>query len=297
MKDHGHLDRLRALATHLDAGRRLSVVDVGANPLGDPPYAPLAAAGLADLIGFEPQPEAFAALADTTPEHTRFINAAVGPKGQADLNIYEGQSGLASLFRLRTDTLGYLRRFQGLPDKHSTVPVTLDTLDALEEVDRIDLLKLDVQGAELDVVRGGRSKLARAQAVIVELRYFPLYDGEPTFADVHNELIDQGFLVHKMLDHNRFAIGSRHIGKLNRRRARSQLIDGDVVYVRALDQIDTKSTDDLITLALLSAGVWTSHDLTLRCLDLLEDRGTIDATAAASYIAALPADLRRAVPA
>ncbi|WP_415402845.1 FkbM family methyltransferase [Tateyamaria sp. SN3-11] len=289
--------RLAALAQALLPTRRMAVVDVGANPLGDPPYAPLAEAGLAELIGFEPQPDAYKALSATTPAHARFINAAVGPAGTASLNIYPQQSGLASLFKLREQTLSYLRRFQAQPGNASQVPVTLDSLDALGEVPAIDLLKLDVQGAELSVLQGGRTKLAQAEAVIVELRFFPLYEDEPTLADVHTELTDQGFGMHKLLDQNRFAVGSRHIDKLNRRRARSQLIDGDAVYIRDLDRIDTKTDDALITLALFSAGVWRSHDLVLRCLETLEDRGRAHSQAASDYIAALPSDLRRAVPA
>jgi len=294
MRDGLHSKRLTDLAAALAPARPLSIVDVGANPLHDPPYAPLADAGLAHLVGFEPQAEAYAALTDDAPDHAQFINAAVGPAGTGTLHVYPRQSGLASLFQLRAQTLKYLRRFQALPDQATHHPVTLESLDALDDVPAIDLLKLDVQGAELDVIRGARRKLAQATAVIVELRYFPLYEHEPTFADVHTELTDQGFALHKMLDHNRFAVGSRHIDALNRRRVRSQLIDGDAVYIRNLDGIDDADTDALITLALLSAGAWTSHDLTLRCLEILEDRGRVPAQAALTYIADLPSDLRRA---
>ncbi|MEX0370931.1 MAG: FkbM family methyltransferase, partial [Tateyamaria sp.] len=230
--------RLADLATALAPPHPVAIVDVGANPLDNPPYAPLADAGLATLLGFEPQPDAHALLNDAAPDHATFVNAAVGAKGDAHLHLYGSQSGLASLYMLRRDTLRYLRRFQGLPDKAETLPVTVEPLDDLDAVERIDLLKLDVQGAELDVIRGGRAKLPNATAVIVELRYLPLYEGEPDLTEVHAELTTQGFRMHKMLAGNRMAVGSRYMDRVNRRRIRSQLIDGDAVYVRDLDLID-----------------------------------------------------------
>ena len=42
---------------------RVKVVDVGANPIdGSPPYAALLRAGNADIVGFEPNPNALAKL-------------------------------------------------------------------------------------------------------------------------------------------------------------------------------------------------------------------------------------------
>lgn len=46
---------------------------------------------------------------------------------------------------------------------------TLDDHEGLRDIDQIDLLKIDVQGAEMRVIRGGRRCLARAAAVLVEV--------------------------------------------------------------------------------------------------------------------------------
>lgn len=41
------------------------------------------------------------------------------------------------------------------------------------------LAKLDVQGHELSVIRGGRETLSRCQRVMMECNFAPLYEGQP----------------------------------------------------------------------------------------------------------------------
>lgn len=67
----------------------------------------------------------------------------------------------------------------------------LDSLDL--PVGRPTLLKLDVQGYELHVLRGG-SRLIRDVALIdCELSVAELYEGQPPLLDVLNEIREYGF--------------------------------------------------------------------------------------------------------
>jgi FkbM family methyltransferase len=57
-----------------------------------------------------------------------------------------------------------------VPERTSTVAVRVGTLDnwlAEEKIDRIDLIKLDVEGAELSVLKGARELLARTRPVLL----------------------------------------------------------------------------------------------------------------------------------
>jgi hypothetical protein len=62
------------------------------------------------------------------------------------------------------------------------------------------LLKIDVQGFEDRVIRGGRKTIAQAEAVIVEVQNAYLYDGQPTFRDIFMELDALGFAFSGVLD-------------------------------------------------------------------------------------------------
>ena len=60
--------------------------------------------------------------------------------------------------------------------------------------------KIDVQGFEDRVIRGGRQTLKQAAAIVVELSSYPLYTGQPSFADVHDQLAELGFVFRGTID-------------------------------------------------------------------------------------------------
>ena len=76
--------------------------------------------------------------------------------------------------------------------------VTVETLDNLilrGVCPQPDLIKLDVQGYELEVLRGAARALGKTQAIIVEVSFFPFQSGMPVFHEVVEELADSGFVV------------------------------------------------------------------------------------------------------
>lgn len=55
----------------------------------------------------------------------------------------------------------------------------------------IDLLKVDVQGAELDVFRGAGGVLERTRVIHVEVGFTPVYEAQPLFHQVYDFLRDR----------------------------------------------------------------------------------------------------------
>ena len=55
------------------------------------------------------------------------------------------------------------------------------------------VVKMDVQGFEAHVIAGGRETLARAAGIVLEVSLAPLYDGQPSFAELHELLFGLGF--------------------------------------------------------------------------------------------------------
>lgn len=55
------------------------------------------------------------------------------------------------------------------------------------------LIKIDVQGLEDKVIRGGEAVFRRAKFVLIEMSFVPMYDGQPLFEEVHELLVNLGF--------------------------------------------------------------------------------------------------------
>jgi len=92
----------------------------------------------------------------------------------------------------------YLEQEPGVVNGHErTVPgTTLDELCCERGLSGPYLLKLDVQGAELDVLIGAEQTLVETEVVIAEVSLFPFFVGGPMLADVIQHMKERGFLVY-----------------------------------------------------------------------------------------------------
>lgn len=268
------------------------VIDVGASPLGRPAYGRMLAEGRCAVWGFEPQEEQFAALQAQASDRETYFPNAVGTGGKAVLNVYRNP-GFTSLFPIREASINYLGRYRPATRLAETVELDTTPLDALSGLPKADLLKIDVQGSERDIIASGRQTLSDAVAIIPEVRFYPLYEGEPGFGELHDELCAQGFRLHKFLDARPVALGTSQTRRLSPETG-SQLVDGDAVYIRPPEAPDSLTIRQLKCLALFATEVFHSIDLALRCLDHLVVREAIPRNTPPQFVERLPKWMRAA---
>lgn len=78
----------------------------------------------------------------------------------------------------------------------TTAPVRTERLDAVLEEDTLPtncLLKIDVQGAELDVLEGAEGILPKVGHILVEVSLKPLYQDQPLMGEVVRWAIRHGY--------------------------------------------------------------------------------------------------------
>jgi FkbM family methyltransferase len=74
-----------------------------------------------------------------------------------------------------------------------------NTLDNIYPSQSFDLIKIDTQGSELDILRGGISLISRSKAIIVEENTIPYNIGSPTYSEVRAFLESHEFVFVKHL--------------------------------------------------------------------------------------------------
>lgn len=280
-------DPLREL---LRPQRLTAVVDIGANPLssdGAPPYKPMLDLQLCTVTGFEPQADAHAALLARNGGLETYLPYAIGNGAAGTLHVCAAR-GMSSLLTPDPRMLACFPGFADYGRVISEIPVETRTLDSIAEITAMDFLKIDVQGAELSVFRGGSSRLARAVALQAEVSFMPLYRDQPMFGDIDLALRALGFVPHMFVNINkRMILPLRDPDKPFA--AMNQLLEADIVYVRDFSQASSMSVEQLKHLALIAHHCYASYDLAANCLHHLAERGAVAADVVASYLGLITA--------
>ena len=252
--------------------RRIKVVDIGANPIdGSPPYAGLLRAGRADVVGFEPNPAALARLQSMKGPNETYLPHAVADGGRHMLRICQAP-GMTSLLQPNP---AVLELFHGFPDWGSvlsTEPVDTVRLDDIEATRGVELVKIDIQGAELMALRNGENRLRDALVVQTEVEFLPLYVDQPLFGDVDRYLRSLGFMFHRFYPAvsrvvRPLLVGDSIYSELN------QLVWADALFIRDLTRLDLLSNDQLLASATILHDCYASIDIVLHLLAEHDRRG------------------------
>lgn len=185
----------------LDLSDAAFIVDVGANH-GDFSRAAHRLFPSARAWLFEPLPRMqkhLRAIIDREQKDWRLFSCALGRQtGSFPLFIDECDDGIGSL-------IGFSGKYLAAnpaarPSRQIDCEVRiLDEVAAENKIDRIDLLKIDVEGAEFDVLDGAAMMLARTAAVIVEVSLVRSSRVENPLAQMIQRLSAAGFDVVKVL--------------------------------------------------------------------------------------------------
>lgn len=144
------------------------------------------------IYAFEPASSTFATLeARRDPDVTCIQKALGAASGRLELTEY-ADSRLSSLHRLDAHESNIFRT-QTVVGREEVEVTTVDSVAAAEGIDRIDLLKVDAQGYDLEVLRGAEALFARGAigAALVEISFQTLYVGQGKAHDLLRHLSER----------------------------------------------------------------------------------------------------------
>ena len=173
-----------------------TIVDGGAN-LGFHTVAFASLAYEGSVYSFEPQPLIFNMLSTNV-----LLNGASDIVKQFRLGLSSSQGWLKmtplSEQIFSPDCINYGGR--GLTEsEEGEESVKLTTIDSLEELHRLDLLKLDIQGSELEAVQGGERTIREYKPIILLENYID----QPKDQELLQLLRDWGYEVYRLMVGNK----------------------------------------------------------------------------------------------
>lgn len=207
-----------SLAKRLERSSPLVLVDVGAHR-GTFTSSVDRFCGVRQGLLVEAQPERARELSEAFPA-PRFEVANVAAcdrASQIQLEVNEFDP-TTSILRMRREMPELSGLALGVKAKVPCKTARLDDLVSPKIYAQIDLLKLDVQGAEHLVLRGAESTLRRTSMVWTEVSFVPLYEGSVLFHEIHQQLRGNGFALAELEPGFRSAAG--------------ELLQGNALFLR-----------------------------------------------------------------
>jgi FkbM family methyltransferase len=206
----------------------LTIVDVGAVFGPDPRWIQLGER-TCRFLTFEPDARSIETHSDDGPFQMLALSTALGnEQGRKTLHLTVGPFA-SSLYPPNKAVLG---QYGPWPwhESAGTDEVSVDRLDnclATRPDWTPDFIKTDVEGADLDVLKGAEKALGGALGLQVEAAFVERNVGAPLFADIDSFLRARGFTLFQLIREH-WVRGNKVIGP----RSRPQLIWADVIYFR-----------------------------------------------------------------
>lgn len=155
------------------------------------------------IFAFEANPESYQVCLNNSKDYPSIevINQAVNDydgsckfypmdKERTVTTWEDGNQGASSLYRAN----GAYDHIEKYVQYEIEVPCTrIDTFCEKNNIDHIDIVWMDLQGAELKALKSMGDILDTVQIIHTELEMNPMYDGQCLFSDVNNFLTNNGF--------------------------------------------------------------------------------------------------------
>ena len=226
-----------------------------------------------EIIGFEIEKKVCDQMNSKAIKGIKYFPFALGKKNEKR-KLYITESPMCtSLYKPNEKLLNLYHELQymNLKKESEIETITLDSFVNKHSIDTIDFIKIDVQGAELDIFKGSKKLLNNVLKIVCEVEFLPLYHNQPLFGDITQFLGKYNFMFNKFL-----GLSGRTLKPLVANKDKnfaSQHMWTDAVFIQHINKIKNLNDEKLLKLSVLAA-IYNSLDLTCFYLFLYDERNS-----------------------
>lgn len=88
---------------------------------------------------------------------------------------------------------------------------TLDLWAREENLRTIDYIKIDTQGSELEILKGGNSLIETTRCIDIEVEFNPIYEGQTLFGETDMYLRSKGFVLWRLSNLVHYSLGGERL--------------------------------------------------------------------------------------
>ena len=274
MKDP--LEKLVEIIKKTKVDYKFTLVDIGALPIGNSKprfHKILKYFPSSEIIGFEIEKEVCDQMNSKADKGIKYFPFALGENNEKRKLYITENPMCTSLYKPNEKLLNLYHELQymNLKKESEIETITLDFFVDKYSIDTIDFIKIDVQGAELDILKGSKKLLNNVLKIVCEVEFLPLYHDQPLFGDITKFLGQYNFMFNKFL-----GLSGRTLKPLIANKDKtvaSQHMWTDAVFIQHINKIENLNDERLLKLSVLAA-IYNSLDLTFFYLALYDKRNS-----------------------
>ena len=187
----------------IDSSLKFEIFEIGAHPydkeIDEPFYKLLDFFPKSKINCFDVDEEDCLKFNLTSRDGIEFFPYALG-KAKEVRKFYKTNHPMCSSLYEPDDKL--LKLYHNLEYAHlketfEIKTITLDEFVEKRQIQYIDFIKIDIQGAELDVFKGAQKCLENILSIVSEVEFEKIYKKQPLFGDVCSFLNEKNIMFHK----------------------------------------------------------------------------------------------------
>ena len=262
------LDSFLTLVKSFNKSLKFEIIEVGAHPYGSKEelfYRLLDFFPNSKINAFEIDKNECQKLNESSKNGVQFFPYALGYKEEIRKFYETNHPMCSSLYEPNIELLKLYNNLEVAYLKNilEIKTISIDKFMETEKIKTVDFIKIDIQGAELDVFKGANKCLENILSIVSEVEFIQIYKNQPLFGDVCSFLNRKDIMFHKFL-----GLAGRSLKPIiinNEKNYPIQHIWSDAVFIKNIFKIPYLDNSQLLKLSVFSY-LYGSPDLTVFCL-------------------------------